>query len=69
MNTGIDRALRLSERFVERGVGRVGAVGDHHEAGERQAGELVARALERRAEPRGRPVVFQVRHRRQPVDR
>ena len=69
MNTGIDRALRLAERFVERGVRRVGAVGDHDEAGERQAGQLVARALERRAEPRGRAAVFQVRDRRLPVDR
>ncbi len=59
--------LEAVERFVERGVGRVGAVGDHDEAGERQAGELVARALERRPEPRGGAVVFQVRHRRQPV--
>ena len=32
-----------------RGVGGVGAVGDHHQPGERQAGQLVARALERLA--------------------
>ena len=55
--------LQAGERLVERGVGRVGAVGDHDQPGERQPGQLVARALERRPEPRRRAVVFQIRRR------
>ena len=42
--------LQARERLVERCVRGVGAVGDHHQPGERQPGQLVAGALERRAE-------------------
>ena len=50
----MERALRLGKRFVERRVRRVGAVGHHDQTGERQTGQLVARALERRTKPRRR---------------
>ncbi len=53
--------LEACERIVDRRVGRVSAVGDHHEAGERQARQLVARAFERVAEFRRRAVVVRVR--------
>ena len=45
-------ALSASERLRQRRSGRVGAVADDDEPGERQPGQLVARAVERRAEPR-----------------
>ena len=51
VNTGTSSAFKREQRVGERRVGRVGAVGDHHEAGQRQPGELLARALERHAEP------------------
>ena len=52
--------LQARQRFVERRVRGVGAVGDHDETGERQPGQLVARALERLAEMRGRAGVLQI---------
>ena len=44
--------LQPEQRFGQRCVGRVGAVADEHHAGQRQAGQLLARAVERGAEPR-----------------
>jgi hypothetical protein len=38
--------LEARDRFVERGVGRIGAVSDHDQPGKRQARELVARPVE-----------------------
>ena len=46
------RRLQRQQRVGQRRVGRVRAVADHHQAGQRQPGELLARAVERRAEPR-----------------
>ena len=51
---GEDRHLaraKPEQRFLDRRFRRVGAVGHHHEPGQRQSGELVLRALERFAEP------------------
>ena len=45
--------LERGERLVDRGVGGVRAVGQHHQAGQRQARELVARAVERRRQACG----------------
>ena len=61
--------LQARQRFVDRGVGRVGAVGHHDEPGKRQAGELVARAVERLADPRRRAAELQVRGRRDAIGR
>ena len=55
--------LQAGNRFVDRGVRRVGAVGHHHEPGQRQARQLVARAIERAAEPRRAAFVLQLARR------
>ena len=60
VKTGIERAFRLASVSSMRGVGGVGAVGHHHQPGERQPGELVARAIERRPEARRGAAVLQV---------
>ena len=52
--------LQAGQRFVQRCVRRVGAVGDHDEAGQRQPRELVARAFERLAEVGRRARILQV---------
>ena len=62
-NTGIDRALRLASGSSSVASDGVGAVGDHHQAGERQARQFVAGALERLAEMRGRAGVLQIARR------
>ena len=58
VNTGIERAFEAGQRFVERGVGGVGAVGDHHEPGAAAGPTAHRRARsERIAELRRRAVV------------
>src|SRR5262249_36072248 len=52
--------LHACERFVERRVRRIGAVGDEHDAGERQSREIVARARERLTDARGAAAVIQL---------
>ena len=61
--------FQAGERLVDRGVGRVGAVRHHHEAGQRQPGELVAGAIKRLAEPCGRAAELEVAGRRDAVGR
>ena len=60
------RRLQAEERLGQRGIGRVGAVADEHHAGQRQAGQLLARALERRAELGLRARERQLRRRAEP---
>ena len=57
--------LHRQERVGELGVGRVRAVGHEDEARERQAGELLPRAIERRTELRLRAGEGELRRRRQ----
>ena len=52
VNTGTSAAFIASSASGELGVGRVGAVGHDDEPGQRQPGELLPRAVERRAELR-----------------
>ena len=59
--------LEGGNRLVERLVRGVGAVGDQHQAGERQAGQLVARPLERGGEARRRAGILEVRDVVQPI--
>ena len=61
--------LEARQLLVERGVRCVGAVTDHHEAGEGQAGEFIPRPFEGGAEARGRAGVFQVRGARHALGR
>ena len=49
---GHRRGLHGEQRVGERGIGRVRAVAHDDQAGKGQAGELLARAIERRAETR-----------------
>ena len=57
--------LHGQQRVRQLGVGRVGAVGHEHESRQRQAGELLPRAIERRAELRLRARKREFRRRRQ----
>jgi hypothetical protein len=54
------RGTQPEQRFLDRGLLRVGAVGNHHEPGERQARELLLGAQQRLAQSRLRAVVGQV---------
>ncbi len=60
VKTGTWLARRPEQRFLDRGLLGVGAVGHHHEAGERQAREFVLRPLKRFAELGLRAVERQV---------
>ena len=63
VNTGIDRAFRLASGSSSDSSEVSAPSVTMHEAGERQARQLVARPLERRAEARGRAFVLQVARR------
>ena len=52
--------FHAGERFVERRVGGVGPVGDEDDAGERQAGEVVARPRQRLTDPGRAAAVLQL---------
>ena len=61
--------LQARERLVDRGVRRVRAVGHHYEAGERQAGKLVARAVERSRQSSGGAAEREIRRGRDAIGR
>ena len=52
--------LEPGDRLVDRAVRVVRAVGHQHQAGDRQAAQFVARAIERLAQPRARALELQV---------
>ena len=67
VNTGTLAAFMASSASEQLGVGRVRAVGHQDETRQRQAGELLPRAVERRAELRLRAREGELRRRRQPL--